>query len=109
MTITKETFMLATKATFDVVRKPRRQPDYVSDSGSQYWYQNDGVIRFADHWGPVATCNWNLGELNKGQHKMIERKLRSIKKENRRLAVFFAKFSLPTAAFCKFENFSSKI
>lgn len=34
--------------------------NYNSPSGSQYVTTDDGVYRFSDHWGRVATCNWLL-------------------------------------------------
>jgi hypothetical protein len=46
---------------------PDEEPDYESYSGSEYWYDWDGVYRRSDHWGSkVSTCSWYLGELNKG-------------------------------------------
>ena len=36
------------------------KPDYVSASGSRYWYRGNEVYRFADHWGEVASCIWDL-------------------------------------------------
>lgn len=29
---------------------------------SEYWYTKEGVIRGSDHWGQVASCQWNLPE-----------------------------------------------
>jgi len=29
---------------------------------SEYWYSEEGVIRKSDHWGVVATCEWNINE-----------------------------------------------
>lgn len=44
---------------FEEVNKPKGEPDYVSDSGSRYWYRKDGVIRGSNHWGNgVARCDW---------------------------------------------------
>lgn len=51
-------FHLETSATFMPCETPERLPDYVSDSGSQYWYEGDTVIRCANHWGSVASCKW---------------------------------------------------
>ena len=39
---------------------PKNKPDYISESGSMYWYTDDGVYRNSDHWGGVATCSWHL-------------------------------------------------
>ena len=52
-------FFDSTITKFTEVSKPRRKPDYVSGSGSRYWYKKDGVIRGSDHWGNrVANCDW---------------------------------------------------
>ena len=56
---THDNFHLATSATFVPCAKPDRAPDYVSDSGSEYWYVGDTVIRNANHWGIVASCKWS--------------------------------------------------
>ncbi|QDU81580.1 hypothetical protein Pla110_33220 [Polystyrenella longa] len=57
--VDRDTFNYMTQAVFRPVIKPNRIPDYVSESGSQYWYENDGVIRHSDHWGTVASCLWS--------------------------------------------------
>ena len=50
-----------TLALFTETDKPDHDPDYVSASGSRYWYYPDGVIRGADHWGNgVNNCDWAL-------------------------------------------------
>ena len=58
----ENTFFTQTMAEFkEVLKKPDREPDYTSSSGSKYWYSKDGVIRGADHWGDgVASCSWAL-------------------------------------------------
>lgn len=41
--------------------RPGREPDYRSPSGSEYWYDGNGVTRYSDHWGSeVASCDWYL-------------------------------------------------
>ena len=53
------TFFDYTIVTFRECEKPDREPDFTSNSGSRYWYYEDGVIRGADHWGSrVANCDW---------------------------------------------------
>ncbi len=47
-------------ADFVSCKKPDRNPDYISSSGSKYWYENDGVIRESDHFGKVSSCEWTL-------------------------------------------------
>lgn len=40
------------KKLYKACKKPTRKPDYISGSGSEYWYlKNGGHIRFSDHWG----------------------------------------------------------
>ena len=58
-------FMNGTRAEFSQVTGEEwqeitsRKPDYVSNSGSQYWYTEDSVYRMSDHWGDyVASCDW---------------------------------------------------
>lgn len=77
-------FFRATKATFKGCKEPKREPDYVSNSGSEYWYTPKGVIRSSNHWsairpfafksildgrwyngyrkqcGKIASCHWVL-------------------------------------------------
>lgn len=54
MKITHDNFHLGTEATFKACKKPKRKPDYVSKSGSAYWYGGDSigqyVIRESGHW-----------------------------------------------------------
>ena len=48
-----------TNVMYEECEKPKRKPDYVSDSGSCYWYLKKGVIRGSNHWGnAVANCDW---------------------------------------------------
>ena len=54
-------FFMGTKATFVPCDEPNREPDYVSNSGSAYWYDESGVIRSSNHWGSgVASCDWYM-------------------------------------------------
>ena len=54
-------YYMATKADFETCDEPEREPDYISYSGSAYWYSDDGVVRSSDHWGTgVASCDWTL-------------------------------------------------
>lgn len=39
---------------------PSTPPDYVSASGSRYYFYNDKVLRISHHWGRAATCKWRL-------------------------------------------------
>ncbi len=48
-----------TVSIFDECSQPQCQPDFTSDSGSQYWYTEEGVIRGANHWGNgLDNCDW---------------------------------------------------
>jgi hypothetical protein len=75
--ITHDNFHISTKATFKSCKKPKRTADFISRSrvwfedgkgscfvSSCYWYGEDNkgkfVIRYSDHWGQVASCNWEI-------------------------------------------------
>lgn len=45
---------------FRATELPSRKPDFVSKSGSQYWFLDQGVIRHSNHWGRAAKCKWRL-------------------------------------------------
>ena len=78
---TKDNYYTSTYAKFVECATPRRKPDYISSSGSRYWYTKNGVIRKSDHWSlyyrsypdktcfttsvylhavPIASCIWTL-------------------------------------------------
>ena len=57
-----ENFYMGTEAHWNDAEAPEREADYVSDSGSAYWYTECGVFRKSNHWGyEVASCDWFLG------------------------------------------------
>ncbi|WP_136667948.1 hypothetical protein [Flavobacterium sp. H122] len=35
-------------------------PDFISDSGSKYYYTQKGMYRFSNHWGRLANSKWRL-------------------------------------------------
>lgn len=35
-------------------------PNYISSSGSKYFYTAQGMYRFSNHWGKLANCKWRL-------------------------------------------------
>lgn len=35
-------------------------PNYVSKSGSAYYFTDQGVYRLSNHWGRAANCKWRL-------------------------------------------------
>lgn len=40
---------------------PARPADFVSDSGSEYWYEGGRVVRRSNHWGAnISTAHWML-------------------------------------------------
>ncbi|MDQ3288927.1 MAG: hypothetical protein M3Q42_11855 [Pseudomonadota bacterium] len=58
----------STTADFAPCATPRREPDYISGSGSRYWNTTEGVIREADHWGGCRRCMWLLaGDCHRGE------------------------------------------
>ena len=36
------------------------KPNYVSESGSQYFYTEKGMYRLSNHWGRLANSKWRL-------------------------------------------------
>ena len=35
-------------------------PDFISNSGSKYWYVGNKLYRYANHWDRVASCFWKI-------------------------------------------------
>lgn len=46
--------------TTDLTKLDEKVADFVSKSGSEYFYTEEGVYRFSTHWGRAATCRWRL-------------------------------------------------
>lgn len=82
-TATPENFFINSIGFWELKKsRPRKKPDHVSynksatwrkgksETSSEYWYTEDGVIRGSDHWGKdVASCSWYIkGEKNTGAH-----------------------------------------
>lgn len=46
---------------------------YISQSGSQYIFTEEGLYRVSNHWGRVANCHWRLIPLDsfKSQHNIV--------------------------------------
>lgn len=36
------------------------KPHFTSKSGSNYFYTEEGVYRYSNHWGRVANCRWKI-------------------------------------------------
>lgn len=67
--ISQSNYTKETEAIFREIPVPEKTPDYVSQSGTQYWIDSDGVTRYSDHCGANigtmnARCNWFIGEQN---------------------------------------------
>lgn len=61
--VTFDNFFIDTVACFKPFDEPDCEPDFISESGSQYWYGEDEVgdyvVRKSDHWGSyIASCSW---------------------------------------------------
>lgn len=57
-------FHVNTFANFQKIKTkdiPDKKPNFISKSGSRYWFIKDSVIRQSNHWGrTIRTCNWLL-------------------------------------------------
>lgn len=77
--VTFNNFFNNTKVIFKGCKTPKREPDFISNTGSKYWYGNDKnggyVIREADHWvthkafnkekkhkqcTSISSCIWSI-------------------------------------------------
>lgn len=64
--ITFDNFHINTFTNFSQIKSneiPNREPNFISNSGSKYWYieETQEVIRQSNHWGrTIASCNWLL-------------------------------------------------
>lgn len=57
-TFHKNTYCLFQQVTIDTL--PKTVPDYLSESGSKYYFTTEGVFRISTHWGRAANCRWRL-------------------------------------------------
>ncbi|NQY07147.1 MAG: hypothetical protein HRT68_13410 [Flavobacteriaceae bacterium] len=60
---TRENFFKHTYCEFETVTQTAvvdLKLYYHSKSDSQYYYTDQGVYRYANHWGRVANCRWRL-------------------------------------------------
>ena len=110
MKINKDNYYTSTYAKFVECATPRRKPDYISSSGSKYWYVKNGVIRKSDHWSLyycsdpsktcittsvylhavyIASCIWTL----------------QLKKDKITLKQDYGDNSKILTGFCKYKNF----
>lgn len=61
--ITFDNFFISTEIVFKGCKTPNRKSDFVSESGSRYWYGENKkgkyVIRCSDHWVGVRKLGEN--------------------------------------------------
>lgn len=59
----KQNFFKNTYCVFKMVHAQvlkDKEPQYISRSGSKYFYTDEGVYRSSSHWGKAASCKWRL-------------------------------------------------
>lgn len=54
----KHTFCIFQEVTFESITDLK--PNFISKSGSSYYYTEQGVYRQSNHWGRAANCKWRL-------------------------------------------------
>lgn len=54
----KHTFCIFQEVTFESITDLK--PNFISKSGSSYYYTEQGVYRHSNHWGRAANCKWRL-------------------------------------------------
>jgi hypothetical protein len=80
--INKDNFYKNTFANFNEISEnviPDREPNFISDWNSKYWYEGDYVIRQSDHWGKMDTCIWLLDNLSVNKLTQAKCKLSDFK------------------------------
>lgn len=66
----KSTFCIFTETSASDL--PKTTPDYISKSGSEYYFTSAGVFRHSDHWGRAAKCKWQIkGGANTAHRRKI--------------------------------------
>ena len=79
MMINFHNFFISTEAVYKGCKTPKRTPDFISNSGSKYWMQENKrgkyVIRQSNHWVNkkrigcnkviyqclrIASCQWHI-------------------------------------------------
>ncbi|WP_420572913.1 hypothetical protein [Kordia sp.] len=90
----KNTYCIFKSVDFQIVKN--KKPNFVSKSGSQYFYTDEGVYRISTHWGRAATCKWRLqtdAETFKNGKKLGFAKWSSFYKDNEVEKLYFIKKS----------------
>lgn len=54
----KHTFCIFQEVTFESINVLK--PNFISKSGSSYYFTEKGVYRHSNHWGRAANCKWRL-------------------------------------------------
>lgn len=54
----KKTFCIFQEISLDSINNLK--PDYESDAGSKYFYNELGMYRLSNHWGRLANSKWRL-------------------------------------------------
>lgn len=65
--INKKNFFKSTYCEFKEITHDNIQElelQFHSKSNSKYFYTEEGVYRYANHWGRVANCRWRLKAIN---------------------------------------------
>lgn len=54
----KDTFCIFNEVPLSAIAN--KEPDFKSDSGSRYYYTQEGMFRLSNHWGKLANSKWRL-------------------------------------------------
>lgn len=99
--INEKNFMNSTKAVFKGCKCPKRKPDFISKSGSKYWFgqnkKGSFVIRKSGHW-----CSITMKVSDKYEKRHIEHYY-SVKKISS--CVWHLNSNKNTTGKCYFKNF----
>lgn len=102
--IDERNYFLNTIATFKDVTNSfenKFKADFISDSGSEYMYKDNGVYRKSDHWGwGIASCDWELDSGNYGMEHLYA--------NNKELYLKVKKEKGEKIGFCKWDDFKLK-
>lgn len=63
----KNTFCIFNEVDSKIITA--KKSDYTSASKSQYFFTEDGVFRYSDHWGRTANSKWRLVPMDEKNRK----------------------------------------
>ncbi|SHJ17577.1 hypothetical protein [Flavobacterium terrae] len=63
----KNTFCVFEEVSFQSIKD--FQVSYSSESGSKYYYTEEGMYRLSNHWGRLANSKWRLIDKNLSEEK----------------------------------------